>query len=151
MLKTAPVRGFTLVETLVALSILLTGLAGAAAVLLRTVQQERESGHRRAALRLAASMADQLRTVRRPDGRAAFSITGTDPAAACAGDPGNCAAELAAGRLLAEWTADVLLALPQGAAAAVAVPDPSHAQYLIAIEWPSAGGGSQHLELPVTT
>lgn len=151
MLRAIGTRGFSLVEALVALGLLLAGLAGAAALLLQTVQQERESGNRRAALRLASSMADQLRAVRRPDGRPALAIAGIDPAEACADDPGNCAAEQAAARLLAEWTADVLLVLPQGASAAVAVPDASNPDYLIAIDWPSAGGGAQRLEFPVTT
>lgn len=151
MLRATGSRGFTLVEALVALAILLAGLAGAAALLLQTVQQERESGNRRAALRLATSMADQLRAVRRPDGRPVLAIAGVDPARACTDEPDSCAAEQAAGRLLAEWTADVLLALPQGTSAAVAVPDASIPDYLIAIDWPSAGGVAQRLEFPVST
>jgi prepilin-type N-terminal cleavage/methylation domain-containing protein len=56
-------RGFTLVEALVALALMLSGLAGAGLALGRSLQHERESGNRRAALRLAASLADELRAL----------------------------------------------------------------------------------------
>jgi len=59
------VRGFTLIEALVALSLMLMGLAGAGLALGRSLQHERESGNRRAALRLAASLADELRALDR--------------------------------------------------------------------------------------
>ena len=78
MLSARPVHGFTLIETLVALAILLLGIAGSAVLLLQTVRQERESGHYRAALRLAGSMADQLRAVRRPDNHALLAMTGIE-------------------------------------------------------------------------
>ena len=151
MLTTGKSPGFTLIEALVALAILLTGVAGSAVLLLQTVRQERESGHRRAALRLAGSMADQLRAVRRPDGRAVLAITGVDPASACADLAASCAAEQAADQLLESWTADAVFSLPQGASASVGIPDPLLPSYLISIEWPSAGGSTQQLELPVTT
>lgn len=151
MLTAVPARGFTLTEALVALVILVAGLAGSAALLLQTVRQERESGNRRAALRLAASMADQLRAVRRPDGRPALAISGMEPANACANHPPSCLAERAAGRLLGDWTAEALFALPQGASVGVVVHDALIPEYLISIDWPSAGGGMQRLEFPVAT
>jgi len=151
MLTPDRTHGFTLTEALVALAILLLGIGGSAALLLQTVRQERESGHRRAALRLAASMADQLRALRRPDGRPVLAISGVDPDNACADHAAACAAEQAAARLLAEWTANASFSLPQDVAASVTVPDPLIPEYLIAIDWPSAGGGIQRLELPVTT
>jgi len=151
MLKVDRTPGFTLTEALVALVILLLGIAGSAALLLQTVRQERESGERRAAIRLAASMADQLRALRRPDGHALLAITGADPAGACADDTASCPAEQAAVRLLSEWAADASFSLPQDVSAIVAVPDPLIPEYLISIDWPSAGGGTHRLELPVTT
>lgn len=151
MLTTRRAHGFTLTEALVALAILLASLVAAAALLLQTVRQERESGQRRAALRLATSMADHLRAVRRPDGRPALAISGVEPSAACADHPDCCAAELAAEQLLVDWTTDAVETLPQGATVAVTVPDPLLPDYLIAIEWPASGGGALRLELPVTT
>lgn len=44
---------------------MLMGLAGAGLALGRSLQNERESGNRRAALRLAASLADELRALDR--------------------------------------------------------------------------------------
>ncbi len=151
MLKNGPARGFTLIEAIVALAIMVAGLAGSAALLLQSVRQERESGSRRAALRIATSMADQLRAIRRPDGRPVLAITGVEPAAACADRPASCASENAAERLRAAWAAEAAFTLPQGAAVSVAVPDAFVPEYLISIDWPATGGGTERLRLPVTT
>lgn len=151
MLTKDGTRGFTLIEALVAIAILVAGLAGSAALLLQTVTRERESGSRRAALRIAASMAEQLRAVRRPDGRAVLAITGVDAAVACADQPANCGSERAAGMYLSAWSAEAAAALPQGAAFSVVVPDPRVPEYLIAIDWPGIGGEIEHLLAPVTT
>jgi type IV pilus modification protein PilV len=151
MLKNARVRGFTLTEALVAIAIMVVGLASSAALLLQTVRQERESGSRRAALRIATSMADQLRAVRRPDGHAVLAITGIAPNVACADHPPSCETERAAERMRISWLADAAFALPQGAAAGVGVPDPLLPEYLVSIDWPAVGGGMEQLRLPVTT
>ena len=151
MLTKRRMRGFTLIEALVAIAIMVAGLAGSVALLLQTVTQERESGCRRAALRIAASMAEQLRAVRRPDGRAVLAITGADAAEACAGHPASCESERNAGLFRSAWSIEAAAALPQGAAAGVAVPDPSVPEYLISIDWPGVGGGIEHLRIPVTT
>jgi Tfp pilus assembly protein PilV len=109
---------------------MVAGLAGSAALLLQTVRQERESGNRRAALRIATSMADQLRAIRRPDGRPVLAITGVEPATACADYAASCAPERAAEQLRITWESEAAFALPQGAA---------------------VGGGTERLRLPVTT
>ena len=145
------IRGFTLVEALVAIAIMVAGLAGSAALLLQTVRQERESGTRRTALRIATSLADQLRAVRRPDGRAVLAITGIDAAEACADQPATCASERAAEQLRSVWLTDAAAELPHGASASVAAPNPGVAEYLIAIDWPAIGGGIERLRVPVTT
>jgi type IV pilus modification protein PilV len=150
-LTSQPARGFTLIEALVALVILLTGIAGSAALLLQTVRQERESGTRRTVLRLVTSMADQLRAVRRPDDRPVLAATGVQPATACTGHPQSCAAEEAASLLRAAWLAEVTSALPRGAAASIVVPDPSRPEYLLTIEWPTTGDGTRRLEMLVKT
>jgi Tfp pilus assembly protein PilV len=121
--------GFTLVEALVALALMLVGIAGAGLALGRSVQHERESGNRRMALRLAASLADELRALDRD----AFASLAAD------------APEIAA------WSAAAVAALPAGAIARVERDDASPAGYLIRIEWPVAGVGMQRLVLPVTT
>ncbi len=121
--------GFTLVEVLVALVLMLAGLAGAGIVLGRSIQQERESGSRRAALRLAASLADELRALDR------------DPAASLAPDA----------PVFDAWHASVRASLPAGTVARVEVDAGPPAAYRITIEWPVSGLGMQRLVLPVTT
>ncbi len=67
--------GFTLVETMVALALMLAGLAGAGIVLLQGVQYERESSNRRTAIRFAGSLAEELRALNRSDGVALAADT----------------------------------------------------------------------------
>ena len=122
-------RGFTLIEVLVAVTLLLAGLAGAGIVLGQSIQYERESGSRRTAMRLAASLADELRALDR------------DPMASLAADAPAVRA----------WTAAVESALPAGSVARIEIDGSTPARYLIRIEWPVAGIGTQHFLLPVTT
>ncbi len=129
MLTHGPARGFTLVEALVALTLMLMGLAGAGIVLGRSIQYERESGTRRTAIRLVASLADELRAL---DREPAGSIPADAPA-------------------LVAWSEAAVASLPAGSSARVepGAADPS--QYLITIEWPVTGLGMQRIVLPVTT
>jgi prepilin-type N-terminal cleavage/methylation domain-containing protein len=129
MLNGARNNGFTLVEVLVALALMLAGLAGAGIVLLQSVQYERESSHRRAAIRLAGSLAEELRALNRSDG------------VALAAD----APEIVA------WSATVAAVLPTGSVARIEADDSIPVNYVISIEWPVAGVGIQRLVLPVTT
>jgi type IV pilus assembly protein PilV len=121
--------GFTLIEVLVALALLLAGLAGAGIVLGQSIQYERESGSRRAAIRLAASLADELRALDR------------DPMTSLAADA----------PAIRTWTAAAESVLPAGGIARIEVDESTPARYLIRIEWPVAGVGTQHIVLPVTT
>lgn len=122
-------RGFTLVEALVALALMLAGLASAGIVLGRSIQYERESGTRRTAIRLAGSLADELRAL---DREPADSIPVDAPA-------------------LAAWSEMAIATLPAGSTARVELAPGVPAQYLITIEWPVAGLGPQRIVLPVTT
>jgi Tfp pilus assembly protein PilV len=128
MLNRHPATGFTLVEALVALALMLAGLAGAGIVLGRSVQHERESGTRRTAIRLAGSLAEDLRALDR------------DPAGSL---PADDAALLA-------WSESAAASLPVGGSARVEVAGGSPAGYRIVIEWPVAGIGMQRIVLPVT-
>lgn len=127
MLTSRKARGFTLVEALVGLALLLAGLAGAAIVLLQGVQNERESATRRVAMRLAASLADELRASHRTDAIA-------DPAS----PP------------VATWREAAIAALPSGATVSVATGAAMPFEYVITIDWPVAGIGRQRFVLPVT-
>ena len=121
--------GFTLVEALVALSLMLAGLAGAGIVLGRSIQHERESGTRRTALRLAGSLAEELRSL---DRKLWDSIPADTPA-------------------LLAWTETAVASLPAGGAARVEQEAGEPPRYRITIEWPVAGLGLQRIVLPVTT
>jgi Tfp pilus assembly protein PilV len=129
MLRTRVSAGFTLVEALVALALMLAGLAGAGIVLGRSVQHERESGTRRTAIRLAGSLAEELRALDR------------DPAASLPGDSPT----------LLAWSEAAAASLPVGAIARVEITAGSPAGYRIIVEWPVAGIGMQRIVLPVTT
>src|SRR5687767_2931729 len=108
---------------------MLTGIAGAGLVLGRSIQHERESGARRAAIRLVGSMADELRAL---DRDAAASLAPDAPA-------------------LAAWSAAAQETLPVGSLARVEIEAGPPARYLITVEWPVAGIGLQRIVLPVTT
>jgi prepilin-type N-terminal cleavage/methylation domain-containing protein len=129
MLKGHRIRGFTLIEALVALALMLAGLAGAGVVLLQSVQYERESSHRRAAIRFAGSLAEELRALNRSEG---IALAADAPA-------------------IIAWIAAVEAVLPAGSTAHVEADDSIPVRYRIAIEWPVAGVGIQRLVLPVTT
>jgi prepilin-type N-terminal cleavage/methylation domain-containing protein len=129
MLSGGHSSGFTLIEVLVALVLMLAGIAGAGIVLLQSVQYERESSNRRAAIRLAGSLAEELRALNRSDG---VALAGDAPA-------------------ILAWTAAVASALPEGSRARVEADKSIPVNYLISIEWPVAGVGIQRLVLPVTT
>jgi len=91
--------GFALIEALVALALLLAGIAGASLLLLQCVQYERESSNRRAAIRLAGSLAEELRALRRDDGEPLAADT----------------------TAIVAWIAGVQAALPAGSTARVEV------------------------------
>ena len=129
MLRERNAGGFTLIETLVALALMLAGLAGAGIVLGQGIQYERESSHRRAAIRFAGSLAEALRAV---DRDAYASLPPDAPE-------------------FLEWSAQVVSVLPAGAIASVEVDGGMPACYTITIEWPVIGLGVQRLVLPVTT
>lgn len=129
MLSLSSTRGFTLVEALVAIAVTLAGVAGATVLLLHGVQHERESAARRNALRLAGSLAEELRALATPHGEAL-------PADA---------------PVIAAWRAAAAASLPDGADARVQPLGTSPAAYRITIDWPVAGIGTQRFTLMVTT
>ena len=129
MLNHGTAFGFTLIEALVALALLLAGIAGAGIVLGQSIQYERECGSRRTALRFAASLADELRALDR------------DPTASIVGNEAA----------LRDWETAVESALPTGSDARVDLDETPPPRYVIRIEWPVAGVGIQRVVLPVTT
>lgn len=128
MLSRRAIRGFTLIEAMVALGILLAGIAGSSVMLLRSVQHERESATRRTAIRLAGSLAEELRVLQPPAGA---SLPADAPA-------------------LSAWRAAAMSALPDGAEARVEPAGTAPPMYRVTIAWPVAGLGLQRLALAIT-
>lgn len=75
-------RGFTLIESLVALVVLSIGLLGAAATLLDSLRAHAEALHRAIALELVRDTADRIRA--NPLARAAYDTRSAAAAADCA-------------------------------------------------------------------
>jgi Tfp pilus assembly protein PilV len=116
-------------KVLVALALMLAGLAGAGIVLGQSIQYERESGSRRAAIRLAGSIAEELRALDRDMGT---SIEPDAPA-------------------IRAWTTAATRCSARRQRCARRCRDGRAGRYRITIEWPVAGLGMQRLVLPVTT
>lgn len=145
-------RGFTLIESLVAMTVLSASLAVSAASLVQTLHNQRRATERSTALRLAASFAEELRGLRRADGRALRLLTREGPADSCGDGPADCAAEAHAAARLQAWFDAVAATLPEGATATAHAPDPAVPAYDIAVEWPdTASGTAVSLQLRVVT
>ena len=129
MLRRRGMAGFTLIEALIALALTLAGVAGATVLLLQGMQHERESATRRNALRLAASLAEDLRIAGRGDGTAL-------------------AADVP---VIDSWRERASSILPAGADARAEPVGADPAAYRITIDWPVAGSGMQRYTLAVTT
>lgn len=129
MLRRRGTAGFTLIEALIALALTLAGVAGATVLLLQGVQHERESATRRTALRLAGSLAEELRVAGRDDGMA---LAADAP-------------------VIVSWRELARSALPAGANVRAEPMGADPAAYRITIDWPVAGSGMQRFTLAVTT
>lgn len=98
------VRGFTLIEAMVALLVLSIGLLGIAALYVETLRASRSALFRTQAVNLAADLADRIRANRIPAG--AYNCG--DPCVASAGLNALAQADLT------EWLANVGALLPDG-------------------------------------
>ena len=136
-------RGLTLIESLVALTILAVAVLAMLGVQLRTLVEARTSTHRAHAVRLIDDLAERIGAHPQGPLHAAiylgdFSATATDPPRcdqrACDG------AELARWDV-AEWRDAVAQSLPQGQAAVFAVPEedgvhaPTQRQLGVVLAW----------------
>jgi prepilin-type N-terminal cleavage/methylation domain-containing protein len=121
--------GFSLIEAMVALALMLAGIAGAALLLLQSLQHERESATRRTAIRVAGSLAEELRARRAADGLALAPDAD----------------------VILAWSATTRALLPAAAITRVEALGSEPAAYRITIEWPASGVGTQKLTLAVTT
>lgn len=145
-------QGMALAEALVSMVLLTAGLGAAAAMLVQTLRNGRDAAQRVAAVRLAESLAEDLRILRRPDGRALGSVADLDPAVTCADSPSSCPLEFEAARRVDAWRQQVTDLLPAGAVARVEIANPAIPAYVIRIEWRSpADARGSTVVLPVET
>lgn len=118
------VRGFTLIEVLIALIVLSIGLLGIAAMYVETLRANRSALYRTQAISLASDLADRIRANRAP----ANNYTGTGVNARAIED-------------LADWTDAIEEQLPGGEGvvrfrAGTAV---TPALYMIQVSWTEVG------------
>jgi Tfp pilus assembly protein PilV len=132
-------HGFSLPEALVALTLLSSSLATTALMLVQAVRHEREAACRAAAVRLAGSLAEQLRLLRRSDGQPLQAIADASEPASCLA-AADCAVESDAADVLAAWRNEVAASLPADSNARVSVLGQAPASYLIQIDWPDVAG-----------
>jgi len=127
--------GFSLPEVLVALTLLSSSLATTALMLVQALRHEREAACRSTAVRLAGTLAEQLRLLQRSDGRPLQSIAGVGGPASCE-VAADCVVESDATRVLDAWYGEAHANLPAGSSAGVELLGDAPPAYLIRIDWP---------------
>ena len=134
-------RGFTLIETLVAMVVLAVGMLGIAALYIEGLRSGQASVSRTTAVALAADMADRIRA--NPTVPASYVGAGPGANNGCVNGPVACTPAQMAQEDWFWWFQDVQNRLPQGAAAVIVVNNvPAIApatQYDITLTWPETG------------
>ena len=146
-------RGFTLVESLVALVVLSVGMLGIAALYVESLRSNRSALLRSQAMILATDMADRIRS--NPAGGDSYAKsedeTGTPNDACDPGGAGGCTAEDMAAHDVARWVEvvddrydapeDGVLALPGGRGSIVvaAIAGATVRSYTITVSWSESG------------
>ena len=134
-------RGFTLIETLVAMVVLAVGMLGIAALYIEGLRSGQASVSRTTAVALAADMADRIRA--NPTVPASYAGAGPGVNNGCVNGPVACTPAQMAQEDWFWWLQDVQTRLPQGATATIIVNNvPAIApanQYDITLTWPETG------------
>ena len=135
-------RGFTMVETLVALVVLAIGLLGIAALYLDSLRAGRTAIYRTQAVNLSADLADRIRANRTAIASYVAGYTDVAIAAPACDTTAGCSAAEMASTDLARWKAQVAQVLPNGEGQVEVTPpalvgDP--AIYVITIRWTEVG------------
>jgi type IV pilus assembly protein PilV len=137
-------RGFTIVESMIALLVLTIGMLGIAAMYLESLRSSRDALYYTHAVNLAADMADRIRSNREAIESYGFVMDTANLPTAPTPDPcrqrgaGACTPQAEATTDLSEWASSVVGLLPAAQAtitAARGLPD----QYTIQLAWTEVG------------
>ena len=132
-------RGFTLVETMVALVVLSVGMLGIAGLYVTTLKSGGGAIFRMQAVNLAADLADRIRANR--GANVAYAGAGADNN--CYGAASvDCAPALMAANDLFVWQQQIAAILPGGNANVVVVGAAAPFTYTITINWTESGGAA---------
>ena len=129
------IRGFSLVESLVALVVLSVGLLGVARMYVYSLQSGRTALLNSQAVILAADMADRIRANR----TAGIDYAGAAANFGCINGGIDCTPTQMAANDLLFWQADVANALPNGQAAVAVNVATLPTTFVITVVWNDAG------------
>jgi len=132
-------RGFTLVEALVALVVLSIGMLGIAALYVESLKAGRSAIYRTQAVNLAADMADRIRVNPATDGTVAGAYTGAGADNACTGGFTDCTPADMAAHDVFLWRQVIQNLLPNGQGVIAYDAGPIPDQYTITISWSEVG------------
>jgi len=134
------IRGFTLIETLVAMVVLAVGMLGIAALYIEGLRSGQASVSRTTAVNLAADMADRIRA--NPNVPATYQGVGPGANNLCVNGPAACTPVQLAQEDWFWWLQDVQNRLPVGTVAGIAMDAVVAApavQYDVVVSWPEPG------------
>jgi type IV pilus assembly protein PilV len=135
-------RGFTIVEALVALVVLAVGMLGIASLYVTTLRASGSAGSRMHAINLASDLADRIRANRTAE--AAYAGAPAANGTTCIGTGVSCTAVQMAAHDLFLWQAAIQATLPGAAAGTVTVDVGTNPpSYQIEVSWFEAGGAAQ--------
>ena len=130
-------RGFTLIESLVAMVVISVGMLGIAALYVEGLRAGRTSIYRNVAIDLASDMADRIRG--NPTARASYNGAGPGANNNCVNGANNCTAAALAADDSFWWNRSVQSLLPGGTASVAVVAAVNNAAYTITVTWTEPG------------
>jgi type IV pilus assembly protein PilV len=135
-------RGFTIVEALVALVILAVGMLGIASLYVTTLRASGSAASRMQAINLATDLGDRIRSNRTAE--AAYAGAAATSGTTCLGAGVTCNPAQMAAHDLFVWQAAIQAALPGAPAGVVTVgAGVTPTTYQIRVSWVESGGLTQ--------
>ncbi|HEU4687100.1 MAG TPA: type IV pilus modification protein PilV [Vicinamibacterales bacterium] len=131
-------RGFTIVEALVALVVLAVGMLGIASLYVTTLRASGSASSRMQAINLASDLGDRIRANRTAED--AYAGAAAADGTTCLGAAATCTAAQMAAHDLFVWQAAIQAVLPGAPAGVVTVDtDTNPTSYRIEVSWVEAG------------